>query len=188
MKSVFKRLIARMAATGLIAAGLVAPTLASTFGQREVNQDDFIAVATPLAIGNSYKLVVIEQISRSRDCWDTFSSNPTRVNLLLLNFDFTDICGRSTDSNGYSIRAGGQDIGMRYRLRLQQRGNEVLLLGRSFNGSEFIIGRTNGLVDGPMKIHLEPGWRFTKRTYEGEVTGHVYFTTGRSLSNPIEKP
>jgi N-acetylmuramoyl-L-alanine amidase len=188
MKSVFKRLIARIAATGLIAAGLVAPTLASTFGQREVRQDDFIAVATPLAIGNSYKLVVIEQISRYRDCWDTFSSNPTRVNLLLLNFDFTDICGRSTDSNGYSIRAAGQDIGMRYRLRLQKRGNEVVLLGRSFDGTEFEIGSTNGLVEGPMKIHLDPQWRFTKRIYQGEATGHIYFTTDRPRSTLIGKP
>lgn len=179
--ALWQNLVTRMAVTGLVAAGVISPVLANTFGHKEVNQNNFIAVATPLAMQGNYQLLVIEQISSKRNCWSTFNSRPQRVNLLLSNFDFTDICRRSTDSNGYSIRAGGEDIGMQYRLRLQKQGSEVVLLGRSIQGTEFEIGRTNGLADGPMKIQLNPRWRLTKQTYNGETTGRIYFTSDRSL-------
>ena len=30
-----------------------------------------------------------------------------------------------------------------------------------------------------MKVILEPGWRFTKRSYQGKVLGHFYFTSNQ---------
>lgn len=81
---------------------------AATFGERAVAQDNFVAVAAPVGNTGRHQLLVIEQQSNRRDCW---SENGSIVNPLLANFDFTGICGRYTDSNGYSIRTGGQDLG-----------------------------------------------------------------------------
>ena len=41
---------------------------------------------------------------------------------------------------------------------------------------EILVGTTQGVIGGPMKIQLNPGWRFSKRTYQGKVLGHVYFS------------
>ena len=35
---------------------------------------------------------------------------------MLATFDFTGICNRYIDGNGYSLRIGGDDLGTRYRL------------------------------------------------------------------------
>ena len=40
----------------------------------------------------------------------------------LNRFDFTCICSRYLDSNGYSLRSGGADLRSRVRLRLRQQG------------------------------------------------------------------
>jgi N-acetylmuramoyl-L-alanine amidase len=149
---------------------------AASFGQTEVNQSKVIAVAVPRA-NNYYSLLILEQLSPQRSCWRESGSRPTKVEPLLLNFDFTKICGRSTDSNGYSVRIAGQDKGLDYRLSVQKQDNEVVLLGipRS-GGSKLEIGRTNGFSTGFLKIALNPGWRFAKRTYQGKKLGHVYLT------------
>ncbi len=155
----------------------------SIFGKKEVTQDDFIAVAVPTR-GGTYLLGIYEQQSNARSCWSESGSNPVRVDLLLLTFDFTGICGRSLDSNGYSIRMADEDLGLNYSLRLQQRGNEVLLLGmpRNLNEPEVVIGRTYGISSEPMKLFLNSGWRYTKRTYEGQTLGHVYVTNNQTLA------
>jgi hypothetical protein len=41
---------------------------------------------------------------------------------------------------------------------------------------ELIIGETQGLNAGFMKIILNPGWQFTKRSYNGKPLGHFYFS------------
>ncbi len=166
---------------GAVALGLwssIQPSQAVTFSQAEVDQSKFVAIAVPRASGY-YTLLVLEQRSHKKPCWRESGSGPTRVEPLLLNFNFTGICGRSTDSNGYSIRAAGQDLGMSYQLSLQKQKNDVLLLGvpaRSGKGKAIELGRTNGIRSGFLKIELKSGWRFTKRTYGGKVLGHVYFS------------
>lgn len=154
------------------------PSQAVTFGQTEVDQSKFVAIAVPRASGY-YTLLVLEQRSDKKQCWRESGSSPTRVEPLLLHFNFTGICGRSTDSNGYSIRAAGQDLGMIYQLSLQKQKKDVLLLGipaRSGKGKVIELGRTHGIRSGFLKINLKPGWRFTKRTYSGKMLGHVYFS------------
>ncbi len=174
--------------------------LAATFGKTSVLQDKFIAVAVPRD-GGYYNLLILEQISSSKKCWKEHGSGPTEIEPLLLNFDFTGICGRSTDSNGYSIRQAGKDLGLEYRLTLQKHGDELLLLGMPSSrrlGEPMEIGRTRGMGSGLLKIHLNSGWQFAKRTYNGKTLGHIYLNTdqaqppvfaGRRLSppRPLEK-
>lgn len=45
----------------------------------------------------------------------------------LNRFDFSGICKRNLDSNGYSLRSGGQDLGTRFRFRLKQSGTSLRL-------------------------------------------------------------
>lgn len=159
---------------------------AGTFGQIEVEQADFIAIARPYG-HNKYDLLILQQVPGKRQCWQESGSNPTLINPLLLNFDFTGSCERSTDSNGYSVRIDGQDYGLDYLLRLVERNGELVLVAThrtNYSQPEIIIGRSEGLGQGFLKIQLDPGWRFTKRTYQGQVLGHVYLTGDSSAIRP----
>lgn len=154
---------------------------ATPFGEKEVEQDKFTAIARPFG-DNQYDLLIIEQIPGKQDCWSEVEVDTGTVIIepLLLNFDFTGICRRNTDSNGYSIRVNGQDLGMDYMLTVVREEDELLLLGVHRSDRQLpplLIGSTNGLTRGFLKIHLEPGWRFTKRTFEGKVLGHVYLSS-----------
>ncbi|MDB9314309.1 DUF3747 domain-containing protein [Spirulina sp. CS-785/01] len=183
-------------ATGFLAIALpIGLARAALFGQQEVEQDNFVAVATPFG-SNQFNLVVIEQIPGKRDCWDELGSNPTLIEPLWTTFDFTGSCRRSVDSNGYSVRINGEDLGLEYLLRVTQRGGELQLVGTPRIGTsrpdleEILIGSTNGIRTGDYhKIILEPGWKFTKRTYQGDVLGHIYFTYDQgSLPDPSPSP
>jgi len=157
----------------------LSPASAVNFGQKEVNQNKFIAVASPYGT-NRYQLAIFEQISNKKSCWSEKGTSPTSVDLLLKKFDFTGICGRSTDSNGYSIRKGGQDLGWRYELYVVKQAQKLVLVGvntTNRNLPPIEIGTTSGITNGVVKINLNPGWRFAKRTYNGKVLGHVYLTS-----------
>jgi hypothetical protein len=156
----------------------VATTKTTQFGQQEVDQSRFVAIAQPLGT-SSYKLLVLEQISNSRPCWSEFGRYPTQIEPLLVTFNFTGICGRSIDSNGFSIRVAGNDLALQYSLRLSRRFNSVVLQGTPFSagrGPVMDIATTSGFTSGFLKLQLFPGWRFTKRTYNGRPLPHVYFT------------
>ncbi|MEQ8758027.1 MAG: DUF3747 domain-containing protein [Coleofasciculus sp. G1-WW12-02] len=160
-------------------------SVAATFEQIPVEQNKFIAIAAPFG-ESSHQLLIIEQKSNARDCWSESGSNPVIVDPLLLNFDFTGICGRSTDSNGYSIRVAGQDLGLDYLLRIVRRDGELLLVGtnsRDRNAPDIVVGRTQGLANGFVKILLEPGWEFARRSYQGKALGHIYLANSQSLSS-----
>ncbi len=175
-----KRVRALMAgATVALLPCIFQPSIAITFGQTEVSQDKLIAIAVPHASGY-YSLIVLEQLSDKKPCWRESGSKPTQVEPLLVNFNFTGICGRSTDSNGYSLRVAGQDLGMTHRLSLQKRDGDLVLLGMpsSEKSKPIEVGRTHGIRPGFLKIDLIPGWQFTKRTYSGKTLGHVYISRG----------
>jgi hypothetical protein len=150
---------------------------AGQFGETALDQTQVIAIARPYGEGK-YDLLVIEQIPKKKQCWSESGSNPVMVTPLLLNFDFTGHCRRSTDSNGYSVRIDGTDYGLDYLLRVVPRGSELMLVGTPRNPKlpELIIGETQGMNAGFMKIILNPGWQFTKRTYNGKPLGHFYFS------------
>jgi hypothetical protein len=167
---------------------MASPSPAFTFGQQEIDQKQIIAIARPYG-DNQYDLLILQQIPGKQQCWSESGSNPVIVEPLLLNFDFTGICERSTDSNGYSIRIDGQDYGLDYLLRIVQRNGELVLVGTHRTDSrqpEIVVGRTHGLGAGFLKISLLPGWQFTKRTYEGQVLSHVYLTGERSALQPLD--
>ena len=173
--------LAALAALALSTTSLTAginPAQASIFGQSEVDQGSFVAVAQPFG-SSLHNLIIIEQKPNKNTCWSESGSQPVKINPLLLNFDFSGHCGRSTDSNGYSIRIAGEDYGSNYLLNVIERDGELHLVGthrRDRSQPEIHLGRTYGMSDGFLKIFLDPGWRFTKRTFEDRTLGHVYLT------------
>ena len=178
MKTFFKQSIAALTTLGLLTLSSIVPAKANLFDQKEVEQFRYVAIAIPRAFGP--QLLILEQKTDARQCWSESGDRPTLVDPLLLNFDFTGICGRATDSNGYSIRIAGTDLSLEYALSLQMSGGDIQLVGISrydSNAPRLLIGRTYGLANGFTKIVLEPGWRFAKRSYQGQELGHIYVTT-----------
>ena len=174
-------------ALGLLSTVSIGKAEAALFDQEEVEQESYIAIAVPLPQGGRYNLIVIEQKSDSRLCWEE-TEEAGVVDPLLLNFNFTGICGRSTDSNGYSIRQVGEDLALKYRLSLQKKDGFLALMGvplQNAFGKPIEIGRTETLTDGYLKINLNPDWKFTRRSYQGKVLGHVYFTRDVLPPEPI---
>ena len=154
------------------------PLAAALFEHTEIDQSQTIAIARPYGEGK-YDLLILQQIPGQRQCWQENGNQPTTVDPLLLNFDFSRICHRSTDSNGYSIRLDGEDYGLNYLLRVSERNGELVLVGTprtDVRQPEIIVGRTQGLAQGFLKIILDPGWRFTKRSYNGKILSHFYLT------------
>lgn len=177
------RLVAA-AGVALISFGSVSPAAIAAsrvFGQKEVEPGQVIALAAPYGGGNAYQLLILEQLTNARPCWSESGANPTVVDPLLLQFDFTKICGRSTDSNGYSVRMAGRDFGLVYDLDIVRRDNDLVLIATNINDRKapvLEVGRTNGLPPAGQfaKINLNPGWRLTKRTQDNKELGHVYLT------------
>ncbi len=162
---------------------------ASIFDEKEIDQDKMIAIAAPYRHG--YNLVVIEQVPGKDKCWEEQGITPVLVNPLLMNFDFTGHCLRATDSNGYSIRIGGEERGSDYLLKIVEQDNELVLVAtqRDPNKAPITIGRTHGKSDTVTKIFLSPGWRFTKRSYQGQELSHFYFSEGLSpVANTTPQP
>lgn len=157
---------------------------ASTFSETDLDQSQVIAVARPYG-ENKYDLLIIQQLPNKNKCWEEVGSNPVIIDPLLLNFDFSGHCNRATDSNGYSIRIDGQDYGLDLLLRLVPQNGELVLVGspRRGGGADVVLGRTYGLQRNFMKIILDPGWKFSKRTYKDRVLGHFYFSGTQSAIN-----
>ncbi|MEB3339964.1 DUF3747 domain-containing protein [Okeania sp.] len=184
MKNFIRNSVSTLLTTIFLSINSVTPAQANyTFDEVEINQNQVIAIAIPLSNLNEdevprYKLIVLEQRSNERLCWSESESElyPILVEPLLLDFNFTGICGRATDSNGYSIRVDDYDLSVDYRLTLQNIDGEIKLWGTSLKGDRILIGGTGGISNGAMKIFLEPGWKFTKRSYQGRVLGHFYFS------------
>jgi len=153
--------------------------IATSFSAREVDQNRYVLLASS---GGS-RLTILEQISDTRPCWQ---QNGNEVEALLLNFDFTGLCGRYSDLNGYSVRAAGKDFGLRYRLQVQPEGNSMVLYAAPRQaGPALEIGRTRGVPAELGRIYLNPGWRVTRRVYEGQTVGHIYLTSDQSEATLI---
>ncbi|MEM6251936.1 MAG: DUF3747 domain-containing protein [Cyanobacteria bacterium P01_D01_bin.156] len=189
--------IAAVTAATLTLFGATTRVNAQAFDSVEVSQDDFVLVSSPGGglLGRP-QFMIIEQKSDAQLCWSESGTNPTQVEPLLLNFDFSGICGRSTDSNGYSIRAGDGDAGSRFNLDLQEEDGEYILVGRPSNfptnpyrnSPPIRLGRTFGQAsNGFTKIFLNPGWRLTRRAFEGRNLGHMYLTNDATLAAIVEQ-
>jgi len=172
---------------------------AMSFNEQEVNQNHFAVIAAPYHHG--YNLVLVEQILGQQRCWAEKGNSPVQVEPLFLNFDFTNACKKSSDSNSYSIRFNGKDYGLDYLLDIVKKDGELHLVGipRDKTKPQFFIGRPHGLNNGSLKIVLEPQWRLTKRAYGQKVTEHIYLSydspkSGELVShtlptsNPVTQP
>ena len=189
MKNLIQRSLATVGTAAFLAINALTPAHAGfTFEETEVNPDKVIAIAQPLNTQGyqGYKLLVLEQKSDQRSCWSEVGGNvgPVAVDPLLLGFDFTGICGRATDSNGYSARVNDTDLALTHNLSLQEIGGEVKLFAVS-SGEKILIGSTEGVSEGFLKVNLKPGWRFTKRTYGDKVLGHFYISNDDYMASDV---
>jgi hypothetical protein len=173
-----------LAAPLALAAGLVAlpaPGLAqsapSLFGMAELDGQRFILVAAPIgSSGSRSQLNIYEQINSRRPCFAVAPGRPAVVTPLLTSFDFSGICGRYIDANGFSVRIGERDLANSYRLSVINGANDTLLMAlpTSGGGPELVVARTQGAGTGFLKLEFEPGWRLARRHFRGRSLGHVY--------------
>jgi hypothetical protein len=149
----------------------------SLFQAVELQSGNFAVVAAPIGNGERAQLNIYEQLNDRRACFDINGSQPAAVEPLLASFDFTGICSRYLDANGYSVRIGDADLAPGYRLTVVRYNDDNLLLAvptRSGLGPEMLVARTNGPGTGYLKLVLEPGWQLMRRAYNGRNLGHVY--------------
>ena len=166
---------------GLTAAGWAltpsARAQASMFSTQEVDQTKFIIVAAPIGDGSRAQLNIYEQRGAQRPCYAVSGSRPAVVDPLLASFDFTGICNRFIDGNGYSLRIGTSDLGTVYRLSVVKDSADTLLMAqptRADAGPEMVIARTGGQGNGFLLLVPEPGWRVMRRSFGNRALGHVY--------------
>lgn len=154
-------------------------TSPSIFGVAEIDPSRVVVMSQGT---QSFNLTVVEQVSDARQCWS--DAEPGYVEPLLLEFDFTSICARATDANGYSVRIGETDP--QYKLSVRRDGDGLALVATRHPFGNLpddapaltiATSRTAEPIEGlAFELELLPGWRITKRTYEGERLGHYYFT------------
>ena len=169
-----------LAATGAtLVSGLTRPVAAqgSLFTASPVEQANFILVAAPIGNGESSQLNIYEQRTNKRPCFAVTGAAPAIVDPLLATFDFTGICNRYIDGNGYSLRIGGDDFGTRYRLSVVKTNRDVELLAiptRDPSRPTLVVARAGGSGAGFLQLTLEPGWNLMRRQYGTRSLGHLY--------------
>jgi len=174
--------VAAAATIGILSS--LTPAKATDFDAAEVNQNSVISVAIPGGSLVPYKLWLIRETQPGANCFDVSGNNPGIVAPL---WQTTSGCGVGFDSNAYSIRVGGESLRSQYSLNIVQGDGELLLVGRPLRGRSFVIGRTGGIVPGGfMEIELDPGWRVTQRTFDGQRLSHFYYTNNASLASLLE--
>ena len=156
---------------------------ADLFTSQPLDQSRFAVLAKP--VGRSdWNLLVLEQLAPLPRCWDSRADG--LVDPALNRFNYTGVCSRYLDSNGYSLRVGQNDLGGSYRLRLQQQGTSLQLLAMNPNeATELVVGK--GRVsrrdrDGFVALQLEPGWTLQRRLYGQQALSHVYFANATPLA------
>ena len=162
-----------------LATGLpqVANAQGSVFTAADVDESQFVMVSAPIGKGESSQLNIYEQRTSARPCFAVSGASPAVVDPLLASFDFTGICNRYIDGNGYSLRIGGDDLGTRYRLSVVKTGSDVELLAvptRDPSSPTMVVARSGGPGNGFIKLNLEPGWKLMRRQYGKRTLGHLY--------------
>jgi hypothetical protein len=153
------------------------------FTSQPVDQTRFAVLAKP--VGRSdWNLLVLEQLAPLPRCWESRADG--LVDPALNRFDYTGICSRYLDSNGYSLRVGQNDLGGSYRLRLQQQGASLQLLAMNPNEtSELLVAKgriTRRDRDGFVTLELEPGWELERRLDGQQALSHLYFANATPLA------
>ena len=162
-----------------VATGLTSTVHAqgSLFTTAEVDETKFVLVAAPIGSGERSQLNIYEQRTSARPCYAVSGSAPAVVDPLLATFDFTGICNRYIDGNGYSLRIGGDDLGTRYRLSVIKSANDVQLMAvptRNPSEPTLLVARAGGFGNNFVQLKLEPGWKLMRRQYGKRTLGHLY--------------
>ena len=154
------------------------------FLAKEVPQERFILVAAPIGSGERAQLNIYEQLNDRRPCFSTSGADPVIVNPLLGTFDFTGICNRFIDANGFSLRIGETDLAVSYRLSVVREKRDTVLLAiplKANVGPELLVARTHGTAPGFLQLRFEPGWTLKRRHFGPRPLGHVYIHREASL-------
>ena len=165
--------------TAAVASGLpqVAKAQGSVFTAADVDESQFVMVSAPIGKSARSQLNIYEQRTSARPCFAVSGASPAVVDPLLASFDFTGICNRYIDGNGYSLRIGGDDLGTRYRLSVVKTGSDIELLAvptRDPSRPTMVVARSGGPGNGFLKLNLEPGWKLMRRQYGKRTLGHLY--------------
>ena len=173
----------RAVLTGAALAALTPWAEASNlFNSRSLDASNFAVLARPLG-GSDWNLLVLEQIRPQPRCWEERPDG--LIDPALNRFNFTGICSRYLDSNGYSLRVGDQDLANRYRLQLRQSGNELQLQASTPSDSTtLVVARAQVPLrdrDGFVSLKLEPGWDLQRRTFGEQTLSHLYFANAAPL-------
>jgi len=166
-----------------------------------VDATQFAIVSAPIIGSGRSQLQIYEQLGSQRSC---FTFNGNTVEPLLATFDFTDICQRYIDSNGYSLRIGKRDLATVYSLSVRRTDREHVLVAvpsRAEAGPELEIARTTESGgDQFLRFRLNEGWSLRRRSWQGVRLGHLYLyredwptgsqgsTTASDNSTPSEAP
>ena len=172
-----RALAALLPLAGLALAAAEPVRAQSLFAATDLNQSRFVLVSAPIGDGSRAQLNIYEQRSDVRPCFSVQGANPGQVNPLLATFDFTGICNRYIDANGYSVRIGGTDLATVYRLSVVRQDGDTQLLAiptKSGAGPEMLVARAGGQTPGFLQLVPEPGWKLMRRSFGGRALGHVY--------------
>ena len=175
-------------AAGLAMAAAGTGRAASLFNGLPLDQQRFAVLAQPVG-RNDWKLLVLEQIKPEPRCWQERADG--LIDPALNRFDFSGIFSRYIDSNGYSLRVGGDDLGSSYRLRLKQEGAAVELVAMSpSQPTELLVGRgrlSQRDREGFVLIRLAPGWELQRRAYATQTLSHVYLANDTPLAQLLAR-
>ena len=185
--TVFPRFLPAAAGLTVISAMAGSPAAlaqGSLFTAVPVDEANFILVSAPIGNGERSQLNIYEQRSSKRPCYAVSGNSPAIVDPLLSTFDFTGICNRYIDGNGYSLRIGGDDLGTRYRLSVVKTASDIELLAaptRNQSRPSFVVARSGGSGSGFVQFNFEPGWKLMRRAYGKKQLGHIYIYRDSSV-------
>ena len=156
---------------GLLAGSLSLESKArALFDSAAVPEEHIAVLAQPIGRAQ-WKLLVLEQIKAQPRCWRARQDG--------LVEPISGICKRYLDSNGYSLRSGGQDLGTRFRFRLKQSGASLRLEALDpQQRAPILVGQARiprRDLNGFVRLQLEPGWALERRVYQGRQLTHLYF-------------
>ena len=175
------------AGLALLSAGLVGSQAAAGVFQSQPLEQERLAILGQPVGSQGWKLLVLEQLKPAPKCWE--ERRDGLIDPALNRFNFSGICSRYLDSNGYSLRVGDDDVSPRYRLRLESQGKTLVLLAMSgSHPTELVVGR--GAIplrdrSGFVALKLEPGWQLERRMYGERSLSHVYFANPQPLDGLI---
>ena len=185
----WKSLILALGAIATTAFCAIPQAKAVNFEEQPISQEQFAVVAVPFSY-EEHRLEIIEQIPSQEKCWSESGYAPISIDLLLLNYDYSDSCRRVINTNGYTLRLNGEDERVAHVLKIVKNQGELQLVAFHKDPSKphLVIARTNGFSDNPMKLILNPGWQITKRVHQGQVIDHLYISGDTSVVQNTFQP